>query len=102
MRVKEAPEKGIVIHSNDFPVLKKFVFGCKLSYLTFEPAAMPLLKELEIDFDSRAPEAEHGVSPLNGIEHLASLEELSVHVLELHPKAPQISIHEDQSSLSRV
>ncbi|CAN6333890.1 unnamed protein product [Urochloa humidicola] len=90
LRVKEAPEKGIVIHSNDFPVLKKFVFGCKLSYLTFEPAAMPLLKELEIDFDSRALEAEHGVSPLNGIEHLASLEEVSVKILARRGEGPKL------------
>ncbi|CAL5093709.1 unnamed protein product [Urochloa decumbens] len=81
LRAKEAPEKGIVIHSNAFPALKKFIFGCKLSYLAFEPAAMPLLKELEIHFYSRTAEAEHGVSPLNGIEHLASLEEVSVQVL---------------------
>ncbi|CAN6355989.1 unnamed protein product [Urochloa humidicola] len=80
LRAKEAAEKGIVIHSNDFPVLKKFVFGCKLSYLTFEQGAMPLLKELVIYFDSRALEAEHGVTPLNGIEHLASLEGVSVQV----------------------
>ncbi|CAM0149983.1 unnamed protein product [Urochloa decumbens] len=80
LRAKEAPEKGIVIHSNDFPVLKKFIFGCKLSCLTFESAAMPLLKELVIHFDSRAPEAKHGVSPLSGIEHLASLEEVTVRV----------------------
>ncbi|CAL4982849.1 unnamed protein product [Urochloa decumbens] len=80
IQAKEVPGKTMVIHSNAFPVLKRVIFRCKLSYLTFEPGAMPLLKELYIDFGSGAPEAEHGISPVNGIEHLASLEKVSVQV----------------------
>ncbi|CAL4899496.1 unnamed protein product [Urochloa decumbens] len=78
LKAEVAPEKGIIIHSNAFPVLKEFIFRCKLSCLTFEPGAMPLLKKLEIDLDSRAPGAEHEASPVGGIEHLTNLEKVSV------------------------
>ncbi|CAN6360875.1 unnamed protein product [Urochloa humidicola] len=78
LRAKAAPEKSIVIHSNAFPVLKKFVFYCKLSCLTFEPGAMPELKDLELSLDSRATGAEHEASFVGGIEYLASLQEVTV------------------------
>ncbi|CAN6381783.1 unnamed protein product [Urochloa humidicola] len=90
LKAKAAPEKSIIIHSNAFPVLQKFVFRCKLSSLTFEPGAMPLLKRIEINIDSRASEAEHEVSPAGGIEHLASLEEVSMLVHAKHRKRSRL------------
>ncbi|RLM98088.1 hypothetical protein C2845_PM06G28470 [Panicum miliaceum] len=78
LQAKMVPEKCIIIHSNAFPILKEFIFNYKLSCLTFEPGAMPRLKKLDISYDSRGPGSEHEVSPVAGVEHLASLEEVSV------------------------
>jgi hypothetical protein len=78
LQAQMVPEKSIVVHSNAFPVLQEFIFGYNLCCLTFEPGAMPMLKKLDIDFDSRAPGAEYEVSPVSGIEHLTSLEEVFV------------------------
>lgn len=78
LQAETVPEKSIIIHSNALPVHKEFIFRYKLSYLTFEPGAMPRLKKLCISYDSRGPGAEHEVSPVAGVENLASLEEVSV------------------------
>jgi len=78
LQAKTVPEKSIVIFSNEFPVLKKFDFHYKLSCLTFEPGAMPRLKKLDISYDSRGYGSEHKASPVAGVEHLASLEEVDV------------------------
>ena len=78
LETKTNPEKNIIIHSNTFPSLKHFDFSCELSFLTFEPSAMPWLQILNIDLDGREegtmqlPEG----SPVGGIENLASLEKI--------------------------
>ena len=41
---------------------------------------MPRLKKLDIYYDSRGPGSEHEVSPVAGVEHLASLEEVDVQI----------------------
>jgi len=84
LQAEMVPEKSIIIRSNAFPVLKQFIFSYKLSYLTFEPGAMPRLKKLYITYDSCGPSAEHEASPIAGVEHLASLEEVSVVVKAKH------------------
>jgi len=78
LQAETVPEKSIIIRSNAFPVLKQFIFSYRLSCLMFEPGAMPQLKKLDISYDSRGPGSEHEVSPVAGVEHLASLEEVSV------------------------
>ena len=78
LRAKTIPEKNIIIHPNTVPSLKHFDFSCELSFLTFEPSAMPWLQILNIDLDGREegtmqlPEG----SPVGGIENLASLEKI--------------------------
>jgi len=70
--------KWLSFHPNTFPSLKHFDFSCELSFLTFEPSAMPWLQILNIDLDGREegtmqlPEG----SPVGGIENLASLEKI--------------------------
>ena len=77
LRAKTIPEKNIIIHPNTVPSLKHFDFSCELSFLTFEPSAMPWLQILNIDLDGREegtmqlPEG----SPVGGID-LASLEKI--------------------------
>ena len=78
LQAETVPEKSIIIRSNAFPVLKKFIFSYRLSCLTFEPGAMPRLKKLDISYDSRGYGSEHKASPVAGVEHLASLEEVDV------------------------
>ncbi|KAG2620685.1 hypothetical protein PVAP13_3NG210301 [Panicum virgatum] len=79
LQAKTVPEESIIICSNAFQVLKQFDFSYKLSCLTFEPGAMPRLKKLRISYDSRGPGSEHEeVSPVAGVEHLESLEEVNV------------------------
>ena len=80
LQAKTVPEKSIIIRSNAFPVLREFEFSYKLSCLMFEPGTMPRLKKLDIYNDSREPGSEHEVSPVAGVEHLASLEEVYVEV----------------------
>jgi len=84
------PEKSIIIRSNAFPVLKQFIFSYRLSCLMFEPGAMPRLKKLDITYDSRGPGSEHEVSPVAGVEHLASLEEVSVVVKAKHGEGSKL------------
>ena len=84
LEAEVVPEKSISIRSNAFPVLKQFVFRYRLSCLTFELGAMPRLKKLDISYDSRGPGSEHEVSLVAGVEHLASLEEVSVVVKAKH------------------
>jgi hypothetical protein len=78
LRAKRVPKESIIIHSNSFPVLETLKLY-DLSGLIFEPGAMPSLKELTAEFYSRASGAEH--SPVGGVEHLTSLEDVSVRVL---------------------
>jgi len=90
LQAETVPEKSIIIRSNTFPVLKQLEFSYKLSCLTFEPGAMPRLKKLDISYDSRGPGSEHEVSPVAGVEHLASLEELSVVVKAKHGEGSKL------------
>ncbi|XP_066363146.1 disease resistance protein RGA5-like isoform X1 [Miscanthus floridulus] len=83
-------EKNIIIHRNTFPSLKHFRFSCDLSCLEFEPAAMPLLLRLYIHLDGRgrgAIQLQEG-SLVSGIEHLASLEKISLRLV-IHAKCDQ-------------
>ncbi|CAN6338274.1 unnamed protein product [Urochloa humidicola] len=76
------PERNIIINPNTFPSLKYFNFSSELFCLTFEPAAMPRLQSMWIRFYSygrSALQLEEG-SPVAGIEHLASLEEIIMHI----------------------
>ncbi|KAG2534806.1 hypothetical protein PVAP13_9NG085700 [Panicum virgatum] len=74
------PEKNIIIHPNTFPSLKHFIFNvsCELSFLTFEPSAMPRLQILRIDLDGHEESTMQlqEDSPVGGIENLASLEKI--------------------------
>ncbi|CAN6342804.1 unnamed protein product [Urochloa humidicola] len=78
----KTPEKNIIINPNTFPSLKYFNFSSELSCLTFEPAAMPRLQRMDMRFDifgRSALELQEG-SPVGGIEHLASLEEIILRI----------------------
>ena len=82
--------KWLSFHPNTFPSLKHFDFSCELSFLTFEPSAMPWLQIVNIDLDGRgrgAIQLQEG-SPVSGIEHLASLEKISLRLV-IHAKCDQ-------------
>ncbi|WVZ95942.1 hypothetical protein U9M48_041643 [Paspalum notatum var. saurae] len=66
-------EKNIITYPNAFPSLKYFEFYCDLSCLTFEPAAMPRLQKLEMQFDGRSAMQLLEGSLVGGIEHLLAL-----------------------------
>lgn len=78
---------GRITHTDNFPKLQKFVLTCDLACLTFEPGAMPQLQILKLD-DKKPSNleeghgtsgaAQHGKTPLIGIEHLPRLEEVQV------------------------
>ncbi|WVZ95937.1 LOW QUALITY PROTEIN: hypothetical protein U9M48_041639 [Paspalum notatum var. saurae] len=82
LEAKTIPERNIIIHPNTFPSLKRLDLFCELSCLTFESAAMPQLQILRVFFDGHEQVAtieqlQEG-SPVRGIEHLASLEEITL------------------------
>ncbi|WVZ95951.1 hypothetical protein U9M48_041651 [Paspalum notatum var. saurae] len=99
LRAKTIPGINIIIYPNTFPNLKYFVFYyCELPCQTFEPAPMPRLQKLEIQFDGReqavilpsgfvkkkkkkkgAIQLQEG-SIVGGIRHLACLEKVSVDI----------------------
>jgi hypothetical protein len=86
---KTIPENNIIFDPNTFHSLKRFKFFCdELPRLTIELAAMPRLQRLQIQLDARGQGATQlqEVSPVGGIEHLASLEEIS---LVIHAKCNQ-------------
>lgn len=93
LETETVPEKSILIRSNTFPVLKKFEFSYKSSYLTFELGAMPRLKKLHINYDSSGPGSEHEVSPVAGVEHLASLDDVYVVVYAKRGEGPSLSLY---------
>lgn len=76
MGAAKAPNRSIVIKvsSNEFPCLKEFKFKDSILLLTFDPRAMPKLENLELTFNGGS---------VVGIEHLASLEEISVYIKAL-------------------
>ena len=62
-----------------FRALKKFLFRCDHTLLTFEAGAMPMLKKLDLSLSLRGCESGGSVEgpPLDGIEHLpAGLREI--------------------------
>ncbi|TVU50364.1 hypothetical protein EJB05_01734, partial [Eragrostis curvula] len=72
----EVPNRNtmIRIHCKEFPCLKEFNFKYDMLSLTFEPGAMPKLESLDLTFKGGS---------VVGIEHLASLEEISVYLKAL-------------------
>uniref|UniRef100_A0A0E0BSJ4 Uncharacterized protein n=1 Tax=Oryza glumipatula TaxID=40148 RepID=A0A0E0BSJ4_9ORYZ len=78
---------GRITRTDNFPKLQKFVLTCDLACLTFEPGAMPQLQILKLE-DKKPSNlakghgtggaAQHGSTPLTGIEHLPRLEEVQV------------------------
>ncbi|CAD6273181.1 unnamed protein product [Miscanthus lutarioriparius] len=80
LKAETIPEKNIIIHPSTFHSLKSFKFFCgELPCLTCDPDAMPRLQRLEMELDARgqgAMQLQEG-SPVGGIKHLASLEEIS-------------------------
>ncbi|CAD6273176.1 unnamed protein product [Miscanthus lutarioriparius] len=82
LRAKTIPENNIIIHPQTFHSLKCFKFFCgELPSLTFEPAAMPQLQRLEIQLalGQGAMELQDD-NLVSGIEHLASLEKISLYI----------------------
>ncbi|KAL6644082.1 hypothetical protein ACP70R_018848 [Stipagrostis hirtigluma subsp. patula] len=84
LSAETVPEKNIIVHPDTFPSLKKFRLICdELPCLTFEPGAMPQLQILDLCFDGRqrqgAVQVQEG-SLVAGVEHLASLEKISLHI----------------------
>ncbi|TVU51789.1 hypothetical protein EJB05_03233, partial [Eragrostis curvula] len=75
-----APEKGVIIHSADFPELKKFCFTYRVPCLVFKSGAMPKLQALTIQCYANAERQADGV--LDGIEHLRSLNACKVVIAE--------------------
>ncbi|RCV18634.1 hypothetical protein SETIT_3G317600v2 [Setaria italica] len=72
----KAPNRSIMIqiNSNEFSCLKEFKFKYHILLLSFEPGAMPTLQSLDLTFSGGS---------VIGIEHLASLEEISVYLKAL-------------------
>ncbi|KAJ1266093.1 hypothetical protein BS78_08G124800 [Paspalum vaginatum] len=64
----------IQVNSNQFPCLKEFRFKYSIVMLTIEPRAMPKLETLDLTFNGGS---------VVGIEHLASLEEISMYLKAL-------------------
>ncbi|KAG8090324.1 hypothetical protein GUJ93_ZPchr0011g27680 [Zizania palustris] len=76
--VHKKPAKRIVFNGVGFSVLKYFKFRCSLSWLKFEPGAMPNLRKLKLHFDVFRPNELASIP--DGIEHLSGLEEISTNV----------------------
>ncbi|KAF8659754.1 hypothetical protein HU200_058216 [Digitaria exilis] len=92
LKAETIPGRNIIFHPNAFYCLKHFEFFCELSRLIFEPTAMQRLQRLNIRFDGRgqgAVEQQDG-SPVAGIDHLGSLEEISVVIDVTHGHGSKI------------
>ncbi|KAF8666361.1 hypothetical protein HU200_053464 [Digitaria exilis] len=92
LKAETIPGRNIIFHPNTFYCLKHFEFFCELSRLIFEPTAMQRLQRLNIRFDGRgqgAVEQQDG-SPVAGIDHLGSLEEISVVIDVTHGHGSKI------------
>uniref|UniRef100_M8BJQ6 Disease resistance protein RPP13 n=1 Tax=Aegilops tauschii TaxID=37682 RepID=M8BJQ6_AEGTA len=75
--------KRVIIFGMGFPVLKCFSITCiNISFLTFEAGAMSKLQRLGINFNAHGWE-QLGAPPV-GIQQLASLEEVAVHIGGCH------------------
>ncbi|KAL6897947.1 hypothetical protein ACP4OV_006906 [Aristida adscensionis] len=106
-RVSERP---IIILPNTYRSLKNFELCCsEFACLTFETGAMPRLRRLSITLwqVSSAAVQPQGDSPIAGVEHLVSLEEISVTIwgkssktesacrdaINRHPRSHALRIH---------
>nr|CAB3462715.1 unnamed protein product [Digitaria exilis] len=89
LHIEGAPKDRILIREGSglFPVLKRFIFACRMiSYLSFEAGAMPMLETLDLYFNAHGWD-KHGAAPA-GIEHLSGLKEIYVDI-----GVPDSSIH---------
>nr|CAB3466603.1 unnamed protein product [Digitaria exilis] len=79
LHIEGAPKDRILIRQGSglFPVLKRFIFACRMiSYLSFEAGAMPMLESLDLYFNAHGWD-KHSAAPA-GIEHLSGLKEIYV------------------------
>ena len=80
LHVRRPPKEMIVIYGRGtFPALKRFTLALSsVSYLTFQAAAMPMLRSLKLCFSIEGYKQNGG--GLAGIKHLTALEEVSAQI----------------------
>ncbi|XP_040376648.1 disease resistance protein RGA5-like [Oryza brachyantha] len=107
-------QERAVFSGEGFPVLKHLIFTCKALCLTFQPGALPMLKNLRLEFNMDGIGL--AADALVGVEHLRNLKKLSASIggfkadasipaaeregvvsavrnaIQLHPRCPPIEV----------